>query len=124
VRDCDVVAVTGNNGSDPPRAREPWNVGHVGVAVALWVVALVLFWRLLRSWDEITGVHLFCTDRSSGANQWVPGALGLFAGAGLYALITPPYRKRYVVWSVLMTLGIGGGIYFYSFAVWFGQCLS
>jgi hypothetical protein len=30
----------------------------------------------------------------------------------------------YVVLSVLTTLGIGGGIYLYSFAVRLGQCLS
>jgi hypothetical protein len=118
------VALTGSNGSDPPRARVSWNVGHAGVAVVLWGVALVLFWRLLRSWDDITGANLGCTDKSRGANWWVPGALGLFAGAGLYALITPPYRRLYVVLSVLTTLGIGGGIYLYSFAVRLGQCLS
>jgi hypothetical protein len=118
------VAGTGSNGSDPPRARESWNVSHVGVAVVLWAVALALFWRLLRSWDDITGANLGCTDKSSGPNWWVPGALGVFVGAGLYALITPPYRRLYVVLSVLTTLGIGGGLYLYSFAVRLGQCLS
>jgi hypothetical protein len=78
------VALTdGSNGSDPPRARVSWNVGHAGVAV-VWLVA----------------------------------------GAGLYALITPAYRRLCVVLSVLTTLGIGGGIYLYSFAVRLGQCLS
>ena len=90
----------------------------------LWGVTFVLLWQLLRSWDDITGANLGCTGKSRGANWWVPGALGLFAGAGLYALITPPYRRLYVVLSVLTTLGIGGGIYLYSFAVRLGQCLS
>ena len=90
----------------------------------LWGVTLVLLWQLLRSWDDITGANLGCTGKSRGASWWVPGALGLFAGAGLYAVITPPYRRLYAILSVLTTMGIGGGIYLYSFAARLGQCLS
>jgi hypothetical protein len=68
------------------------------------------------------GANIGCTDKSRGANWWFLGALGVFAGAGLDALITPPYRRLYVVLSVLTTLCIGGGIYLYSFAVRLGQC--
>ena len=106
------------------QAREPWNLGHIGLAVALWAAFLVVFWRLLGSWDDITGATRNCTGPSGSANWWVPGVLGLLAGAGTYAFITPPYKPRYIMWSVLLTLILGGGIYLCAAAIGIDRCME
>jgi hypothetical protein len=116
------VAATGDN--ERSETRESWDLVRIGVAVGLGAAFLAVFWRLLTTWDDITGAAYGCNSDHHSSNMWVPGALALLAGAGLYTLITPPHRWKYLIWSILFTVALGGSIYAYAALPQLGACLS
>jgi hypothetical protein len=116
------VAATGSD--DRPRAGDRWGLVRVGAAVAWGAAFLAVFWRLLNSWDNITGASYGCSSQSHPSSLWVPGTLALLAGAGLYALFTPPHRLRYAVWSGLFAVALGVCIYGYALLSQLGPCVG
>jgi hypothetical protein len=116
------VAAAGDG--ERPRTRDSRGLVRLAVAVALAAAFLAVFWRLLTTWDDITGAAYGCNSDHHSSNFWVPGALALLAGAGLYTLITPPHRWKYLVWSIVFAVALGASIYVYAASFQLGACLS